>query len=87
MRDESKRFSISCKPWYVTRKQIMQLTGLSRDTIDRLERRGAFPKRILLSGRKVCWDLAEIEAWHQERKDARDGQRAATPPKAEAALS
>lgn len=75
MRDESKRLSINCNPWYLTRKQIMQLTGMSRDTIDRLERRGAFPKRILLSGRKVCWDLAEIEAWHQERKDARGGQR------------
>jgi prophage regulatory protein len=48
---------------------------LSRDTIDRLERRGAFPKRILLSGRKVCWDLAEIEAWHQERKNARNRRR------------
>ena len=87
MRDESKRLSVSCKPWYLNRKQIIQLTGLSRDTIDRLERHGAFPKRILLSGRKVCWDLAEIEVWHQERKNARDGPRSPEQPKAEAALS
>ena len=42
------------------------------DPIDRLERRGEFPKRIVLSGRKVCWDLREVQAWHRTRKAQRD---------------
>jgi prophage regulatory protein len=59
-------------PWFLTRKQLIVITGLSRDTIDRLERRGEFPKRIVLSGRKVCWDLQEVQAWHRTRKAERD---------------
>ena len=59
------------EPWYLTRKQVIQITGLSRDTIDRFERRGQFPQRIWLSRRKVGWDVQEIEDWHRERKIAR----------------
>lgn len=71
MSNESERMFEIVRPWYLTRKQLILIMGLSRDTIDRLERRGEFPKRIVLSGRKVCWDLKEIQAWHRERKDAR----------------
>jgi hypothetical protein len=32
----------------------------------------SFPKRIVLSGRKVWWDLQEIQDWDRERKAARE---------------
>jgi prophage regulatory protein len=73
MSNESERIVEIVRPWYLTRKQLILITGLSRDTIDRLERRGEFPKRIVLSGRKVCWDLQEIQNWDRERKAAREG--------------
>ena len=41
----------------------MQLTGLSRMTIYRLELAGKFPKRRQLSGNSVAWIEAEIEQW------------------------
>ena len=41
--------------------------GLSRTTIWRLERKGAFPKRRLLTSRIVAWDEAEIDRWIESR--------------------
>jgi prophage regulatory protein len=38
---------------------------LSDSTVDRLEAKGLFPKRVKLGVRKVGWRLAEIEAWEQ----------------------
>ncbi len=35
-----------------------------------MEKRGDFPKRILLNSRNVAWDLKEVEAWIDERKEA-----------------
>jgi predicted DNA-binding transcriptional regulator AlpA len=57
--------------WYFTRKQIIEITGMSRGTIDRLERRGRFPKRVVLADRKVGWNVAEVEVWREERNQAR----------------
>ena len=39
--------------------------------ISRLEKIGAFPKRIKLGSRRVGWSLREIEQWLQARKVAR----------------
>jgi len=41
----------------------MQLTGLSRMTIYRLELAGKFPKRRQLSKNSVAWVESEIEQW------------------------
>jgi len=71
MRQTSEPGEIATRPWYLNRKQVIQITGLSRDTIDRLERRDAFPKRIQFSRRKVGWALSEIEAWDRERRKSR----------------
>ena len=71
MRQTSEPGSIAVRPWYLHRKQVIQITGLSRDTIDRLEQRDAFPKRIRFSGRKVGWALSEIEAWDREHRESR----------------
>jgi predicted DNA-binding transcriptional regulator AlpA len=57
--------------WYFTRKQVIQITGMSRDTIDRLESRGRFPKRVVLSDRKVGWNVDEVEQWREARNRER----------------
>ena len=47
---------------------VQTLTGLSRSTVDRLERAGSFPRRVLLSENAVGWRKAEILAWAQSRE-------------------
>lgn len=46
--------------------QVEAMTGLSRTTTWRLERKGAFPKRIQLSAKAVGWRKSEIEAWIEQ---------------------
>ena len=43
--------------------QVMARSGLSRTSLWRLERRGAFPARRQLSPGAVGWIEAEVEAW------------------------
>ena len=42
---------------------VRERTGLSRSTIWRLERRGAFPKHVRISANVVAWLEDEIVAW------------------------
>lgn len=44
---------------------------LSVRTIYNLEKRGEFPRRIVLTSRNVAWDLAEVEKWIEERRRSR----------------
>jgi predicted DNA-binding transcriptional regulator AlpA len=46
---------------------LAHITGLSRTTIWRLERRGQFPQRIRLSRNTVGWRLEEIRDWIESR--------------------
>jgi prophage regulatory protein len=39
------------------------MSGLSRSTIWRLERRGLFPKRVRISEGVIGWRLSELQAW------------------------
>lgn len=48
-------------------RQVMQLSGLSRMTIYRLELAGEFPKRRQLSKNSVAWLDTDIEKWAQSR--------------------
>jgi len=47
--------------------QVIQLTGLSRMTIYRLEIAGKFPRRRQLSGHSVAWLESDIESWAKGR--------------------
>jgi prophage regulatory protein len=51
----------------VREDECRQLTGLSRATRWRQERRGTFPKRCQLSDNAVGWRLADLRAWLNER--------------------
>ncbi len=47
----------------LTQKQVVDLVGLSRTTIWRLERAGQFPRRLQVSTKAVRWNQAEIVDW------------------------
>jgi prophage regulatory protein len=50
------------------RKQVEQMTGLSRSTIYQWIKDGSFPASITLGRRSVGWDMAEIQDWIQQRR-------------------
>ncbi len=46
---------------------VTRITGLSRTTVWRLERRGDFPRRLRLSQHSCGWVAQEIEEWIASR--------------------
>lgn len=46
---------------------VHRLTGLSRTTIWRMERKGQFPARVPLSAGSVGWRKSEVEQWIKTR--------------------
>ena len=52
----------------VRRAQLRRIVPLADTTIYELEQRGEFPRRFYLTSRCVVWDLAEVEAWIEERR-------------------
>ena len=46
---------------------VTRITGLSRTTLWRLERRGDFPSRLRLSQHSCGWVAQEIEEWIASR--------------------
>ncbi len=55
----------------IRRSELRQIVPLADSTIYELERRGDFPQRFYLTARCVVWDLAEVMAWLQSRRQAR----------------
>ena len=47
--------------------QVVIALGLSRATIYRLEKAGAFPARRQLTSNRVAWLAADIDQWAGER--------------------
>jgi prophage regulatory protein len=54
----------------ISRKRLLEMVPLSDRTIYNMERRGEFPRRIVLTSRNVAWDLSEVEKWIADRKGA-----------------
>ena len=52
----------------IRRQQLHEMVPLADSTIYEMEQRGEFPRRFLLSPRCVVWDLAEVEAWLEDRR-------------------
>ncbi len=57
----------------IRRQELRQIVPLAETTIYEMERRGEFPHRFNLTPRCVVWDLAEVEAWVEARKQAPRG--------------
>lgn len=53
----------------IRRNELRQIVPLADSTIYELERKGEFPQRFFLTPRCVVWDLAEVEAWLQSRRN------------------
>jgi prophage regulatory protein len=65
----------------IRRNQLRQLVPLADTTIYDMERRGEFPRRFQLTSRCVVWDLREVEAWIEARRQASDlAQMKRAPP-------
>ncbi len=47
--------------------EVTRVTGLSRSTTSRRERRGDFPSRIRLGPNSVGWSDDEVRKWIDER--------------------
>ncbi|MTJ82488.1 MAG: AlpA family phage regulatory protein [Telmatospirillum sp.] len=54
----------------IRRHQLRELVPLADTTIYEMEQRGDFPQRFYLTSRCVVWDLAEVEAWLESRRQA-----------------
>ena len=54
----------------IRRQELRQIVPLAETTIYEMERRGEFPRRFNLTARCVVWDLAEVMAWLQSRRQA-----------------
>jgi predicted DNA-binding transcriptional regulator AlpA len=48
---------------FLSKKNITEMTGLSRATIDRYRRAGAFPEPLQLTPRRVAWTEESIRHW------------------------
>ena len=56
----------------INRKTLLAMIPLSDRAIFNMEKRGDFPRRIVLTSRNVAWDLAEVENWIESRKESED---------------
>ena len=64
----------------IRRAQLRQIVPLADTTIYEMEQRGEFPRRFRLTPRCVVWDLAEVEAWIEERRLASDASQIKSAP-------
>ncbi|WP_353048808.1 helix-turn-helix transcriptional regulator [Pseudomonas fluorescens] len=54
----------------IRKLELRRIVPLAGSTIYEMGRRGEFPRRFNLTPRCVVWDLAEVEAWIEERNQA-----------------
>jgi prophage regulatory protein len=64
----------------IRRPQLRHIVPLADTTIYEMAQRGEFPRRFHLTPRCVVWDLAEVEAWIEERRRASEAGAIETAP-------
>ena len=64
----------------IRRTELRQIVPLADTTIYDMERRGEFPRRFNLTARCVVWDLTEVEAWLDARRQASDSSQLKRAP-------
>ena len=52
--------------------EVIQISGYRRTSIYEMIKAGNFPAQVYLGPRATGWVESEVEAWMQERIDARD---------------
>lgn len=63
----------------ITAKEVSALTTLSRTTIRKLSRKGAFPRKISLARNKVAWSAIAVQSWIDHKVKGRDWQVDSAP--------
>jgi prophage regulatory protein len=48
---------------FLSRKDVVRVTTLSRSTMDDYEKRGLFPRRVVIGPGRVAWVRTEILDW------------------------
>lgn len=64
----------------IRRPELRLIVPLADTTIYDMERRGEFPRRFNLTARCVVWDLTEVEAWLDARRQASDSSQLKRAP-------
>jgi prophage regulatory protein len=64
----------------IRRPELRMIVPLADTTIYEMEQRGEFPRRFYVTSRCVVWDLAEVEAWIEERRQASNSERIKRAP-------
>jgi prophage regulatory protein len=59
---------------FIREPEVRRMTGLSRATRWRLERKGRFPRRRQISANAVGWLLSEVRDWCASRQIIGDDQ-------------
>lgn len=67
-------------PRTIRRHELRLIVPLADSTIYEMEKRGEFPRRFSLTPRCVVWDLHEVEAWLELRRQAYLAGRAKIAP-------
>ena len=62
--------SSSSRKRLIRRGELRTIVPLADTTIYEMEQRDEFPRRFNLTPRCVVWDLAEVEAWIDQRRAA-----------------
>ena len=52
-------------------REVAPIVGVSRMTIDRMEKAGTFPRRIRIGNGSVGWLQSEVEDWLAQRMAVR----------------
>jgi prophage regulatory protein len=55
-------------PHFVRWPEVERITGLSRDTIERMEKRGEFPSRYRITANTTAHRSDELAAWIDSRE-------------------
>lgn len=67
-------------PRTIRRHELRLIVPLADSTIYEMEKRGEFPHRFNLTPRCVVWDLKEVEAWLEQRRQTYLAGRAKLAP-------
>ena len=67
---QSKATTRAVPPAILRIAAVIQLVGLSRTTLWRLEKAGKFPRKVRLSERLVGYHTAAVHRWIEEREGA-----------------
>lgn len=55
----------------VTWTELKNIIPYSRSHIYALEKRGLFPRRMMIGANRTVWSLQEVQAWIEAKKNAR----------------